>query len=63
MSRVKCMSGTLENMLWLIIGKDIRNDTDNGKIAEIDKMIVNPVELFCNFGVLFNCKSCVKLYL
>ena len=36
----------MENMLWLIIGKDIRNDTDNGKIAEIDKMIVNPVELF-----------------
>ena len=38
-------------MLLLIIGKDIRNDSENGHIVGINKIMMSPIELFkCPFG-------------
>ena len=44
--RVKRMFGISENMLWLIVGKDIRNDSGNGNVVWIDKIIVSLIDIF-----------------
>ena len=44
--RVKRMPGISESKLWLIIGKTIRNDSGNGHVVRIDKIMVSPIELF-----------------
>ena len=42
------MSGISESMLWLIIGKGIRNDLGNGQVVGIDKIMVSLIELASN---------------
>ena len=33
-------------VIWLIIGNDVRNDSGNGPVEGIDKIMVSPIEPF-----------------